>query len=80
VTFDHARTPAEAGTLLSRVQGGGYMIAALMPLLAGIVRDSTVSLTSAWLVMSAGVVVMIFIAINFKPVVAKPQGALDAEC
>ena len=79
VTFDHARTPAEAGTLLSRVQGGGYMIAALMPLLAGIVRDSTVSLTSAWLVMSAGVVVMIFIAINFKPVVAKPQGALDAE-
>ena len=50
-----------------------------MPLLAGIVRDSTVSLTSAWLVMSAGVVVMIFIAINFKPVVAKPQGALDAD-
>ena len=79
VTFDHARTPAEAGTLLSRVQGGGYMIAALMPLLAGIVRDSTVSLTSAWLVMSAGVVVMIFIAINFKPVVAKPQGSLNAE-
>lgn len=79
VTFDHASTPAEAGTLLSRVQGGGYMIAALMPLLAGIVRDSTVSLTSAWLVMSAGVVVMIFIAINFKPVVAKPQGSLNAE-
>lgn len=79
VTFDHARTPAEAGTLLSRVQGGGYMIAALMPLLAGIVRDSSVSLTSAWLVMSAGVVVMIFIAINFKPVVAKPQGSLNAE-
>jgi len=79
VTFDHARTPAEAGKLLSRVQGGGYMIAALMPLLAGIVRDSTVSLTSAWLVMSAGVVVMIFIAINFKPVVAKPQGSLNAE-
>lgn len=79
VTFDHASTPAEAGTLLSRVQGGGYMIAALMPLLAGIVRDSSVSLTSAWLVMSAGVVVMIFIAINFKPVVAKPQGSLNAE-
>lgn len=79
VTFDHARTPAEAGTLLSRVQGGGYMIAALMPLLAGIVRDSTVSLKSAWLVMSAGVVVMIFIATNFKPVVAKPQGSLNAE-
>lgn len=71
VTFDNARTPAEAGKLLSRVQGGGYLIAALMPLIAGIVRDSTVSLTSAWLAMSAGVVLMMFIALKFKPVVAR---------
>ena len=67
VTFDHARTPAQAGKLLSKVQGGGYMIAALMPLVAGIVRDSSVSLTSAWLVMSAGVVLLIVIAFTFKP-------------
>ncbi|RTP19532.1 MFS transporter [Enterobacter roggenkampii] len=67
VTFDHARTPAQAGKLLSKVQGGGYMIAALMPLVAGIVRDSSVSLTSAWLVMSAGVVLLIAIAFTFKP-------------
>ncbi|HCM9477793.1 TPA: MFS transporter [Enterobacter roggenkampii] len=69
VTFDHARTPAQAGKLLSKVQGGGYMIAALMPLVAGIVRDSSVSLTSAWLVMSAGVVLLITIAFTFKPAV-----------
>ncbi|MFA1016542.1 MFS transporter [Enterobacter sp. SAT-E-asb] len=69
VTFDHARTPAQAGKLLSKVQGGGYMIAALMPLIAGIVRDNSVSLTSAWLIMSAGVVLLIVIALNFKPVV-----------
>lgn len=69
VTFDHARTPAQAGKLLSKVQGGGYMIAALMPLVAGIVRDSTVSLNSAWLVMSAGVVLLIAIAFTFKPAV-----------
>ncbi|HHK4130258.1 TPA: MFS transporter [Enterobacter roggenkampii] len=67
VTFDHVRTPAQAGKLLSKVQGGGYMIAALMPLVAGIVRDSSVSLTSAWLVMSAGVVLLIAIAFTFKP-------------
>ncbi|HDR2715318.1 TPA: MFS transporter [Enterobacter roggenkampii] len=67
VTFDHARTPVQAGKLLSKVQGGGYMIAALMPLVAGIVRDSSVSLTSAWLVMSAGVVLLIAIAFTFKP-------------
>lgn len=69
VTFDHARTPAQAGKLLSKVQGGGYMIAALMPLVAGIVRDSSVSLNSAWLVMSAGVVLLIAIAFTFKPTV-----------
>ena len=69
VTFDHARTPAQAGKLLSKVQGGGYMIAALMPLIAGIVSDSAVSLTSAWLVMSAGVILLIVIALKFKPVV-----------
>ena len=40
VTLDHARSAREAGILLSRVQGGGYLIAALMPLLAGWVRDS----------------------------------------
>ncbi|AYA11710.1 MFS transporter [Enterobacter cloacae] len=67
VTFDHARTPAQAGKLLSKVQGGGYMIAALMPLVARIVRDSSVSLNSAWLVMSAGVVLLIAIAFTFKP-------------
>lgn len=72
VTFDHAQTPAQAGKLLSKVQGGGYMIAALMPLIAGIVRDNAVSLTSAWLVMSAGVVLLIVIALTFKPVAACP--------
>lgn len=72
VTFDHAQTPAQAGKLLSKVQGGGYLIAALMPLIAGIVRDNAVSLTSAWLVMSAGVVLLIVIALTFKPVAACP--------
>ncbi|MGY5957233.1 MFS transporter [Kosakonia sp. BK9b] len=71
VTLDHARTPAEAGKLLSRVQGGGYLIAALMPLIAGIVRDQAASLTHAWLIMSAGVVVLIAIATRFKPLVAR---------
>lgn len=67
VTLDHARTPIEAGKLLSRVQGGGYLIAALMPLIAGLIRDSVASLSSAWLIMSVGVMVMIVIALRFKP-------------
>lgn len=67
VTLDHARNAREAGILLSRVQGGGYLIAALMPLLAGWVRDSGTSMTQAWLIMSAGVVLLMVIARRFRP-------------
>ncbi|KAA5923461.1 CynX/NimT family MFS transporter [Pantoea sp. VH_4] len=67
VTLDHARSAREAGTLLSRVQGGGYLIAALMPLVAGWVRDSGLSLTQAWLIMSAGVVLLMVVARRFRP-------------
>lgn len=67
VTLDHARSASDAGVLLSRVQGGGYLIAAVMPLVAGWVRDSGASLTSAWLMMSIGVVVLMAIAWRFRP-------------
>ncbi|WP_336756062.1 MFS transporter [Pantoea sp. USHLN298] len=67
VTLDHARNAREAGVLLSRVQGGGYLIAAVMPLVAGWVRDSGASLTGAWLIMSVGVVVLMVIAWRFRP-------------
>jgi len=67
VTLDHARSAREAGILLSRVQGGGYLIAALMPLVAGWVRDSGASLNQAWLIMSAGVVVLMVMAWRFRP-------------
>ncbi|WP_370634216.1 MFS transporter [Pantoea sp. DY-5] len=67
VTLDHARTPEEAGTLLSLVQGGGYLLAALMPLIAGIVRDRAASLDSAWIIMSVGIVLLMLMALRFKP-------------
>lgn len=67
VTLDHARSAREAVILLSRVQGGGYLIAALMPLVAGWVRDSGASLNQAWLIMSAGVVLLMVMAWRFRP-------------
>lgn len=67
VTLDHARSAREAVILLSRVQGGGYLIAALMPLVAGWVRDSGASLNQAWLIMSAGVVLLLVMAWRFRP-------------
>ncbi|KNC05903.1 MFS transporter [Pantoea sp. RIT-PI-b] len=67
VTLDHARTPEEAGALLSFVQGGGYLLAALMPLIAGMVRDRAASLDSAWAIMSVGIVLLMVMALRFKP-------------
>lgn len=66
VTLDHAHTPEEAGALLSFVQGGGYLLAALMPLIAGIVRDRAASLDSAWIIMSVGIVLLMVMALRFK--------------
>ncbi|WP_336777569.1 MFS transporter [Pantoea sp. USHLN256] len=67
VTLDHAHTPEEAGALLSFVQGGGYLLAALMPLIAGMVRDRAASLDSAWAIMSVGIVLLMVMALRFKP-------------
>lgn len=70
VTLDHAHSPEEAGALLSFVQGGGYLLAALMPLIAGIVRDRVASLDSAWAMMGVGIVILMMMARRFKPQMA----------
>lgn len=67
ITLDHAHSPEAAGALLSFVQGGGYLLAALMPLIAGIVRDRAASLESAWMIMSGGIVLLMIMAVKFKP-------------
>ena len=67
VTLDHARTPEESAALLSFVQGGGYLLAALMPLIAGIVRDRAASLDSAWQIMAVGVLLLMLMALRLKP-------------
>lgn len=67
VTLDHADSPEAAGQLLSFVQGGGYLLAALMPLIAGIVRDRAASLDSAWIIMGAGIVALMVMALRFQP-------------
>lgn len=59
VTLDQADSPAEAGALLAFVQGGGYAIAALMPLLAGVIRDAMASLQWAWVCMVIGALVVL---------------------
>ncbi|WP_019961447.1 MFS transporter [Woodsholea maritima] len=49
--MDHAHSPDEAARLNSFVQGWGYIIAALFPLFAGIIRDLTGDLHLAWIAL-----------------------------
>ncbi len=67
VTLDHARSPAEAGSLLAFVQGGGYLIAASMPVVAGLVRDEFSSLHWAWAVMGGGAVLLLALSALLRP-------------
>lgn len=67
VTLDHASDPESAGDLMAFVQGGGYVMASVMPFLAGWVRDASSDLSGAWLLMAFGVVAMMVMAARFKP-------------
>ncbi|MCU1716635.1 MFS transporter [Pseudomonas sp. 5P_3.1_Bac2] len=67
VSLDHVEHPQQAGAMLSFVQGGGYALASLMPLLAGFIREQLSALTLAWLLMLAGVAVQLLMARSFTP-------------
>lgn len=67
VTLDHASDPEGAGDLMAFVQGGGYVMASVMPFFAGWVRDASSDLSAAWLLMAAGVVAMMAMTARFKP-------------
>jgi len=67
VSMDHVTDPSGAGALLGFVQGGGYIIASSMPFIAGLIRQQSSSLAQAWMVMAAGVAVLLLIALRFAP-------------
>lgn len=67
VALDHAKNVHETGRLMGFVQGGGYILASLMPTLAGVIRQHSEGLEQAWMIMAWGVVVLILMAFCFKP-------------
>lgn len=67
LTLDHIQDPTEAGILTAFVQGGGYIIASLMPLLAGILRDQFSDLAHAWVAMMIGAVLLVLLCLRFSP-------------
>ncbi|WP_292224821.1 MFS transporter, partial [Brevundimonas sp.] len=67
LAMDQIDDPARSGDLLAFVQGGGYIIASLSPLAAGLLRDHVADLTQAWIVMGVGVVILGVFTLMFRP-------------
>jgi len=67
VAMDHGRDAAEAGRIASFVQGGGYVLAAFLPLIAGALRQHLSDLTPAWALMAGLSLVLALIATRLRP-------------
>lgn len=67
VTMDHYDDPQNSGELTAFVQGGGYVIAAFSPLIAGMIRDQTQSFTASWGVLLAITCVLLLMTYIFNP-------------
>ena len=67
VAMDHGRDAAQAGQIAGFVQGGGYVLAALLPLIAGVLRQQLSDLAPAWWLMAALCLVLALLAIRLRP-------------
>ena len=67
VSLDHLENPQRAGALTAFVQGVGYLIAGLSPLIAGMIRDQSGSFEWAWWSLTAVMAVMIVMVLRFDP-------------
>ncbi|TMU77609.1 CynX/NimT family MFS transporter [Pseudomonas fluorescens] len=67
VSLDHLDNPQRAGGLTAFVQGIGYLIAGLSPLLAGVIRDRLGSFEWAWWSLTAVMTVMLLMVWRFNP-------------
>ena len=67
VAIDHVKDPTIAGDFTAFVQGGGYIIASLVPLIAGALRDVFADLSQAWMLMAIGIVGLIVLALRYSP-------------
>ena len=66
-SLDYANNGKQAVCLLAFVQGGGYFLASIFPLVAGALVDVFGSLTNAWIMMMVGIVLLMLVSRKFHP-------------
>lgn len=67
VAMDHGESASDAGAVVGFVQGGGYVLAAVLPLVAGLLRQHLSNLTPAWWLMAGLCLVLGLIAPRLRP-------------
>jgi CP family cyanate transporter-like MFS transporter len=67
VAMDHLKDPTLAGNFTAFVQGGGFIIASLVPLTAGRLRDVFNDLSYIWMLMTFASLAMLVIAVRLSP-------------
>jgi MFS transporter, CP family, cyanate transporter len=65
--LDHCADHRVAARLVAFVQGVGFVIAALAPIVAGRVRDLTGGFTAAWIMLAISISAMIALTLAFSP-------------
>ena len=67
VALDHLSAPRLAGALTAFVQGIGFIITAIIPYIAGILREWTGSFQAVWLMLLVTLIIMLIITLRFAP-------------
>lgn len=67
VALDHIAKPKLAGALTAFVQGIGFIITAIAPYVAGILREWTGNFQAVWLMLMLTMVAMLLVTIKFNP-------------
>jgi CP family cyanate transporter-like MFS transporter len=65
--MDHSAHHSVAGKLVAFTQGVGFVVAAIAPVLAGMVRSWTGGFGAAWVMLAVGVAAMIGVSFFFSP-------------
>lgn len=67
LTLDHADDPELAARLVAFVQGVGFVVAAVAPVVAGVVRDVSGGFAMSWMMLAASLIAMIALNVVFSP-------------